>query len=130
MNLEISIQSHIKLVSDGRQVTRRKWSQNTQVQPNPYGSCFVQSGDDFISMVIPSNKLVLIAIKEWGNCGKRRNMSAMNKAGDWAFKALVGGLSVATVYLSATFSVNVYRGFAWHKAQAKMEETDASDQTA
>lgn len=66
MNLEISLRSHIKLVSDGRQVTRRKWSQNTQVQPNPYGSCFVQSGDDFISLVIPSNKLVLIAIKEWG----------------------------------------------------------------
>lgn len=69
MNLEISLRSHIKLVSDGRQVTRRQWLQNTQVQPNPYGSCFVQSGDDFISLVIPSNKLVLIAIKEWGNYG-------------------------------------------------------------
>ncbi|KAK3031756.1 hypothetical protein RJ639_036636 [Escallonia herrerae] len=44
-------------------------------------------------------------------------MGVARKAGDWAFKAFTAGLGVATVYLTATFSVNVYRGLAWHKAQ-------------
>jgi hypothetical protein len=31
---------------------------------------------------------------------------------DMAFKALTAGLGVTTLYLAATFSVNVYRGLA------------------
>ncbi|GER53150.1 cytochrome c-552 [Striga asiatica] len=44
---------------------------------------------------------------------------AANKIGDWAFKAFTAGLGVATIYLAATFSVNVYRGLAWHSAQSR-----------
>ncbi|CAA0836091.1 Unknown protein [Striga hermonthica] len=43
---------------------------------------------------------------------------AANKIGDWAFRAFTAGLGVATIYLAATFSVNVYRGLAWHSAQS------------
>lgn len=50
--------------------------------------------------------------------GKRREMGAASKAGDLLFKAFVGGLGVTTIYLTATFSVNVYRGLSWHKAQS------------
>ncbi|KAK8257031.1 hypothetical protein V6Z12_1Z009900 [Gossypium hirsutum] len=41
-----------------------------------------------------------------------------SKAGDWAFKGLTAGLGLATIYLTATFSVNVYRGLAWHNSQS------------
>ncbi|KAF6150107.1 hypothetical protein GIB67_035717 [Kingdonia uniflora] len=41
----------------------------------------------------------------------------MSKVGDLAFKTFTAGLGVATIYLTGTFSVNVYRGLAWHKAQ-------------
>ncbi|TVU44341.1 hypothetical protein EJB05_03777 [Eragrostis curvula] len=37
---------------------------------------------------------------------------------DLAFKALTAGLGVATIYLAGTFSVNVYRGLAWHSEQS------------
>ncbi|KHG12969.1 Glycoprotein G [Gossypium arboreum] len=41
-----------------------------------------------------------------------------SKAGDWVFKGLTAGLGLATIYLTATFSVNVYRGLAWHNSQS------------
>ncbi|KAF0926177.1 hypothetical protein E2562_022015 [Oryza meyeriana var. granulata] len=34
----------------------------------------------------------------------------------------VNSLGVATLYLAATFSVNVYRGLSWHSEQSKLEE--------
>jgi hypothetical protein len=37
---------------------------------------------------------------------------------DMAFKALTAGLGVTTLYLAGTFSVNVYRGLAWHSEQS------------
>ncbi|KAL6541936.1 hypothetical protein OROGR_011422 [Orobanche gracilis] len=43
---------------------------------------------------------------------------AAGKIGDWAFKSFTAGLGVATIYLTATFSVNVYRGLVWHSAQS------------
>lgn len=46
---------------------------------------------------------------------KRRGAMAV---GDLAFKALTAGLGVATLYLAATFSVNVYRGLSWHSEQS------------
>ncbi|KAF5459839.1 hypothetical protein F2P56_019753 [Juglans regia] len=49
-------------------------------------------------------------------------MGIAGKAGDLAFMAFTAGLGVATIYLSATFSVNVYRGLAWHNAQPKKNE--------
>ncbi|KAJ0048293.1 hypothetical protein Pint_15354 [Pistacia integerrima] len=45
-------------------------------------------------------------------------MGVASKAGDLIFKAFTAGLGVATIYLTATFSVNVYRGLAWHNAQS------------
>ncbi|KAL3835143.1 hypothetical protein ACJIZ3_009879 [Penstemon smallii] len=45
-------------------------------------------------------------------------MAATSTIGNWAFKAFTAGLGVATIYLTATFSVNVYRGIAWHSAQS------------
>ncbi|ERN18347.1 hypothetical protein AMTR_s00055p00198430 [Amborella trichopoda] len=42
----------------------------------------------------------------------------MGKVGDVAFKVFSAGLGVATIYLTATFSVNVYRGYSWHRAQS------------
>lgn len=50
--------------------------------------------------------------------GARDEMGIASKAGDLAFKAFAAGLGVATIYLTATFSVNVYRGLAWHNAQS------------
>ncbi|KAJ1292915.1 hypothetical protein BS78_01G027000 [Paspalum vaginatum] len=47
--------------------------------------------------------------------------------GDLAFKALTAGLGVATLYLAATFSVNVYRGLSWHSEQSKLEKTKTED---
>ncbi|CAL5365905.1 unnamed protein product [Camellia sinensis] len=48
-------------------------------------------------------------------------MGVASKAGCWAFKAFAAGLGVATIYLAATFSVNVYRGLSWHNAQSFWE---------
>ncbi|GMP69320.1 hypothetical protein CsSME_00028626 [Camellia sinensis var. sinensis] len=45
-------------------------------------------------------------------------MGVASKAGDWAFKAFTAGLGVATIYLAAIFSINVYRGLSWHNAQS------------
>jgi hypothetical protein len=38
--------------------------------------------------------------------------------GDLAFKAVTAGLGVATLYLAATFPVNVYRSLSWHSEQS------------
>ncbi|KAF1887799.1 hypothetical protein Lal_00023807 [Lupinus albus] len=45
-------------------------------------------------------------------------MGIASKVGDYAFKAFTATLGAATVYLTATFSVNVYTGLAWHNAQS------------
>ncbi|CAB4311281.1 unnamed protein product [Prunus armeniaca] len=45
-------------------------------------------------------------------------MGIVSKAGDWAFKAFTAGLGITTIYLTATFSANVYKGLAWHNAQS------------
>ncbi|XAR65425.1 hypothetical protein NMG60_11009554 [Bertholletia excelsa] len=55
-------------------------------------------------------------------------MGFSSKAGDLAFKAFTAGLGVATIYLAATFSVNVYRGLSWHSAQAKMNKEGSDEQ--
>ncbi|KAH6781516.1 hypothetical protein C2S52_001724 [Perilla frutescens var. hirtella] len=65
-------------------------------------------------------------------------MTAAGKIGDWAFKAFTAGLGAATIYLTATFSINVYRGLNWHNAQTKAEkegilekaESGSADQNA
>ncbi|KAF7838389.1 Cytochrome c oxidase assembly protein [Senna tora] len=56
-------------------------------------------------------------------------MGIASKAGDYAFKAFTAGLGFATIYLTATFSVNVYRGLAWHNAQSKLERQDSEEQS-
>ncbi|KAK1296153.1 hypothetical protein QJS10_CPB15g01700 [Acorus calamus] len=38
--------------------------------------------------------------------------------GEVVFKGLTASLGVATLYLAATFSVNVYRGLSWHNSQS------------
>ncbi|KAF9671519.1 hypothetical protein SADUNF_Sadunf12G0056000 [Salix dunnii] len=48
-------------------------------------------------------------------------MGIASRAGDWTFKAFTAGLGVATIYLAATFSVNVYRGLSWHNAQSRLD---------
>nr|DAD31093.1 TPA_asm: hypothetical protein HUJ06_009944 [Nelumbo nucifera] len=53
-------------------------------------------------------------------------MGIAGKVGDWAFKAFTAGLGVATIYLTATFSVNVYRGLAWHNAQSVRHHISSS----
>ncbi|PIN22647.1 hypothetical protein CDL12_04631 [Handroanthus impetiginosus] len=55
-------------------------------------------------------------------------MAVGSKIGDWAFKAFTAGLGVATIYLTATFSINVYRGLAWHNAQSKADKEGSADQ--
>ncbi|KAK7265735.1 hypothetical protein RJT34_33358 [Clitoria ternatea] len=45
-------------------------------------------------------------------------MGIAGKVGDYAFKAFTATLGLATIYLTATFSVNVYRGLTWHNAQS------------
>jgi len=45
-------------------------------------------------------------------------MGIVTRAGDWSFKAFTAGLGLATIYLTATFSFNVYRGLSWHNAQS------------
>ncbi|MQL78221.1 hypothetical protein Taro_010654, partial [Colocasia esculenta] len=53
-------------------------------------------------------------------CGEqeRRRAKEMAKVGDLAYKAFTAGLGAATLYLSFTFGVNVYRGLSWHTAQS------------
>ncbi|KAM7471356.1 hypothetical protein LguiA_009539 [Lonicera macranthoides] len=55
-------------------------------------------------------------------------MGVASKTGDLVFKAFTAGLGVATLYLTATFSVNVYRGLSWHNAQTKMDKEEGADQ--
>ncbi|KAF8094942.1 hypothetical protein N665_0348s0025 [Sinapis alba] len=55
-------------------------------------------------------------------------MGIVSKAGDWSFKAFTAGLGFATIYLTATFSVNVYRGLSWHNAQSKLEMEEQSEE--
>ncbi|CAO2818286.1 unnamed protein product [Amaranthus hypochondriacus] len=55
-------------------------------------------------------------------------MGAGSKVGDLVFKGFTATLGVATIYLTATFSVNVYRGLSWHNSQSKMNKEEQSDQ--
>ncbi|KAH7867074.1 hypothetical protein Vadar_028544 [Vaccinium darrowii] len=54
-------------------------------------------------------------------------MGVIDKAGDWTFKAFTAGLGLTTIYLAATFSVNVYRGLSWHNAQSKIDKDGSAD---
>ncbi|KEH31869.1 transmembrane protein, putative [Medicago truncatula] len=45
-------------------------------------------------------------------------MGIAGKIGDYTFKAFTATLGITTIYLTGTFSVNVYKGLAWHKAQS------------
>ncbi|CAN1179830.1 hypothetical protein LINPERPRIM_LOCUS12360 [Linum perenne] len=56
-------------------------------------------------------------------------MGIVSKAADWTFKGFTAALGVTTIYLTATFSVNVYRGLAWHKTQSKLENEGAEEQS-
>ncbi|KAL5813973.1 hypothetical protein ACOSQ4_024614 [Xanthoceras sorbifolium] len=56
-------------------------------------------------------------------------MGLARKAGDWVFKGFTAGLGLATIYLTATFSVNVYRGISWHNSQSKLEESESGEQS-
>uniref|UniRef100_K4AHD0 Uncharacterized protein n=4 Tax=Panicoideae TaxID=147369 RepID=K4AHD0_SETIT len=60
-------------------------------------------------------------------CSESRKSSGAMAVGDLAFKALTAGLGVATLYLAATFSVNVYRGLSWHSEQSKLEKAKTED---
>ncbi|KMZ59105.1 hypothetical protein ZOSMA_6G00330 [Zostera marina] len=53
----------------------------------------------------------------------------MKRVVDFGFKALVAGLGITTVYMTVTFSVNVYRGLSWHNAQTKLEKEANGTQT-
>ncbi|BFG32653.1 hypothetical protein CerSpe_189270 [Prunus speciosa] len=55
-------------------------------------------------------------------------MGIVSKAGDWAFKAFTAGLGITTIYLTVTFSANVYKGLAWHNAQSKIEKEQSAEQ--
>ncbi|KAL2936015.1 RNA2 polyprotein [Bienertia sinuspersici] len=44
-------------------------------------------------------------------------MGVASKVGDLVFKGFTAGLGLTTIYLTATFSVNVYRGLSWHNSQ-------------
>ncbi|ONI08494.1 hypothetical protein PRUPE_5G181400 [Prunus persica] len=55
-------------------------------------------------------------------------MGIVSKAGDWAFKAFTAGLGITTIYLTATFSANVYKGLVWHNAQSKIEKEQSAEQ--
>jgi hypothetical protein len=59
---------------------------------------------------------------------RRREMGIVTRAGDWSFKAFTAGLGLATIYLTATFSFNVYRGLSWHNAQSKLEIEESEEQ--
>lgn len=52
-------------------------------------------------------------------------MGIGNKVGDWALKAFTAGLGVTAIYLTATFSANVYRGLARHNSQQKIDKEEA-----
>ncbi|CAL5198310.1 unnamed protein product [Lathyrus oleraceus] len=54
-------------------------------------------------------------------------MGIASKVGDFAFKAFTATLGVTTIYLTATFSANVYKGLAWHKAQSKLAKEDVDE---
>ncbi|KAF8037201.1 hypothetical protein BT93_B0187 [Corymbia citriodora subsp. variegata] len=56
-------------------------------------------------------------------------MGIASKAGDLAFKSFTAALGVATVYLAATFSVNLYRGLAWHNAQSKIDGQGSNEES-
>ncbi|KAJ4895628.1 Uncharacterized protein Rs2_22422 [Raphanus sativus] len=60
---------------------------------------------------------------------REREMGIVSKAGDWSFKAFTAGLGFATIYLTATFSVNVYRGLSWHNSQSKLEMEQSEEET-
>ncbi|CAH8267813.1 unnamed protein product [Arabidopsis lyrata] len=55
-------------------------------------------------------------------------MGIVTRAGDWSFKAFTAGLGLATIYLTGTFSFNVYRGLSWHNAQSKLEIEESEEQ--
>ncbi|KAK9684647.1 hypothetical protein RND81_10G222600 [Saponaria officinalis] len=55
-------------------------------------------------------------------------MGGGSKIGEWAFKGFTAGLGLTTIYLTATFSVNVYRGLSWHNAQSKLKQEEQNDQ--
>ncbi|KAK3225774.1 hypothetical protein Dsin_005636 [Dipteronia sinensis] len=57
-------------------------------------------------------------------------MGLASKAGDLVFKGFTAGLGLATVYLTATFSFNVYKGLSWHNAQSKLEESESGEKSA
>ncbi|KAI9174111.1 hypothetical protein LWI28_012122 [Acer negundo] len=56
-------------------------------------------------------------------------MGLASKAGDLVFKGFTAGLGLATIYLTATFSFNVYKGLSWHNAQSKLEESESDSST-
>ncbi|KAH0922302.1 hypothetical protein HID58_022320, partial [Brassica napus] len=62
------------------------------------------------------------------DAAETREMGIVTKAGDWSFKAFTAGLGLATIYLTTTFSVNVYRGLSWHNAQSKLEMEQSEEQ--
>ncbi|KAK2663867.1 hypothetical protein Ddye_002441 [Dipteronia dyeriana] len=47
-------------------------------------------------------------------------MGLASKAGDLVFKGFTAGLGLVTIYLTATFSFNVYKGLSWHNAQSAL----------
>ncbi|KMT10488.1 hypothetical protein BVRB_5g116120 [Beta vulgaris subsp. vulgaris] len=55
-------------------------------------------------------------------------MGIGSKVGDLVFKGFTASLGLATIYLTATFSANVYRGLSWHNAQSKLNQEDQDDQ--
>ncbi|KAL1371587.1 hypothetical protein HN51_001815 [Arachis hypogaea] len=57
-------------------------------------------------------------------------MGLGGKVGDYAFKAFTATLGATTLYLTATFSVNLYRGFVWHNSQTKFDKQDAKEQAS
>ncbi|KAL1334036.1 hypothetical protein HN51_062923 [Arachis hypogaea] len=57
-------------------------------------------------------------------------MGIGGRVGDYAFKAFTATLGATTLYLTATFSVNLYRGFVWHNSQTKFDKQDAKEQAS
>ncbi|KEH31868.1 hypothetical protein MtrunA17_Chr4g0059621 [Medicago truncatula] len=57
-------------------------------------------------------------------------MGIAGKIGDYTFKAFTATLGITTIYLTGTFSVNVYKGLAWHKAQSKLDAEDAGEKAS
>ncbi|KNA12034.1 hypothetical protein SOVF_129470 [Spinacia oleracea] len=54
-------------------------------------------------------------------------MGVASRVGDWAFKGFTATLGLATIYLTTTFSLNVYKGLAWHNAQSKLKEEEQQE---